>query len=275
MQVNKVNFIRWSDILLDPSLPDAPYAYWMQRGQCDFRPILKAGEATSFYINTAFGLTYPNFQDLRLQLITADGVLIADDIAPLIQHLLPESIVEDPRYNIFSEFITPQGIEYGNHRLRIIRGGTGEVILTSNLLMARTDDARLLETTTYWRFRHDRFFYNIRYHDIPAFYQQFRLGISLVEEQVEGENEVYKEATTGRANLYESVEDKMRKFESYYFDNAAHDAAAIMIKHKFLECNGDLYGFKSGYKRAPDPRKKLTKGEFELYDQSFASINKC
>lgn len=272
MQVNKVNFIRWFDALGDPGLPAVPYAYWRNRYGCDYRPICLPGESQSFYINSKDGFIFQDFGDLILQMITDNGALLANDIGELKQHFLPDS--PELRYNIYCEYVIPL-VKDGTCRLRIVNAGTGEIILTSSAMVVRNDQQRLYETTTYCRFRHDRFFYNIRYHDLPAFYQQIRLGISVSEEQVEGENEIYKEVTTGRVNILESVEDKSVKFESYYFDREAHDACAIMIKHSFLELNGSLYRFKTGYKRQPQTLSKLSKGEFELYDQSFASINRC
>lgn len=274
MQVNKVNFLRWNDALLDPGLPDVPYAYWRDRNRCDMRPIFLPGEACAFYINSDTGFIYENFQDLRLQLINMNNTIVSDGFAQLNQHFLPE-FADESRYNIWSDFIIPFIASEGNHRLRIIRGSDGTVLLTSNIVNVRKDQQRLYETTTFCRFRHDRFFYNIRYHDIPAFYQKFRLGISRVDEQNGGTDETYTRVTTGRHLLLESVEDKEVKFETYYFDNQAHDAAATMIRHSFLELNGDIYSFKEQYRRQPTLMTKVSKGEFTLFDEAFAAINRC
>jgi len=273
MQLNDVNFLRWFDALADPNLPTPPHAYWRNRYACDMRPIGLPGESQSFYINTANGLLPPNgFESLRLNMVDDYSNLIASDIGVLQQHFIPDS--SEGRYNIYCEYVIPF-VSQGTKRLQIYDTVANQELYTSTPINIRHDQQRLYETTSFVRFRHDRFFYNIRYHDIPTFTQQFRLGLSVIEAQVEGENKVYKNAINGRARLLESVEDKVVRFETYYFDEAAHDACAIMIKHSFLEINNRLFQFKSGYKRTPNALNKLSKGEFEVYDQSFASINRC
>ena len=274
MQVNKVNFLRWSDALEDPGLPEPPYAYWRQRNMCILKPIFLPGETNAFYINNPSGFIYPNFQDLRLQLINMENTIVSDGFAELQQHFLPEFAAEN-RYNIWADYVIPFIANEGDYKLSIIVGATGVVLLTSNIVKVRKDQSRLYDTTTFCRFRHDRFFYNIRYHDVPIFYQKFRLPISKLEEQISGTTEIHKQATTGRSIILESIEDKEVKFESYWFDNEAHDAAAAMVKHRFLELNNKLYSFKADYKRDPTLMGKLSKGQFEVYDEEYASINRC
>lgn len=277
MLVNTMNFIRWSDILQNPGLPDVPYTYWRDRTRCGYMPIFLPGEPTGFYINTPNGLNYPLdvSGDLRIQLLRAkDNLVVDEDFTPVRKHPLPESTEEEPRFNLYGEFVNPL-VGDGIYYLRIIVGGTGEIKLNSNYINVRNDQQRLYETTTYCRFAHDRTRDFIRYHDIPNFYQQIRLNIGLIAEQNEDEAEIYPEATTASTNMLESVERKAMKFESYYFDNASHDAAASMIKHEYLELNGKRYKFKTVYKRNDTLMSKLSKGEFEVYDESYATINRC
>jgi hypothetical protein len=273
MLLNEVNFLRWYDAFADPNLPPPPHAYWRNRYACDYRPIALPGESQSWYMNTSNGILPPNgFNSLRLNMVDEYNNLIASDIGVLQQHLIPDS--PEGRFNVYCEYVVPL-VKQGTKLLQIYDTVADQVLYTSTPINVRHDQQRLYETTCYVRFKHDRFYYNIRYHDIPEFTQGFRLGLSVVEGQVEGENKVYKNATNGRTRLLESVEDKVVRFETYYFDEAAHDACAIMIKHNYLEINNRLYHFKSGYKRTPNALNKLSKGEFELYDQAFASVNRC
>lgn len=269
MQVNRYNFLRWFDNQVDPRLPEVPWGYHRDRGACGYMPIALPTEAMSFYINADTPFDFGDFPNLRLGMHRADGEEIANSLGPLQQ-----VIFGDGRYHIFCSLVIPAAQD-GAHYFRIYRNADGQELLRSSHVLVRNDIDELYRTTAYCRFRHDRFFYNIQYADLPGFYQQFRLNMSVVDSQIESEDEVYREAHTGKTRTYESYESKAVKLESYYFDPQAHEAAALMLKHSYLELNSRTYSRKSAYKYTPHPTSQLSKGEAEVYDLDFASVNRC
>jgi hypothetical protein len=177
-------------------------------------------------------------------------------------------------YNIYSSVVVPTAIT-GIYYFKIYRQSTGAELLRSSYILVRNDVTELLNTTTYCKFRHDRFFYNIRYHDIPDFYQQFRLNLSVIDDQLESNKEVYREVTTGKQRVYNNELGRYYVVESYYFDPPAHLACGIMVEHDYLEMNGKTYKVKTSYKSPTQVNSKLGKGSFECYDLEFASANRC
>ncbi|HRE52226.1 MAG TPA: hypothetical protein PK339_12440 [Flavitalea sp.] len=269
MQVNRYNFLRWFNDQVDPNLPELPYAYHRDKGACGYMPIAPPAEAMNFYINSPVGFDYEDFPNLRLGMYRADGTLVAPSLGPLQQLELG-----DGTYHIYCSLVVPAA-EYGIHYFRIYRNSTGEELLRSSYVLVRTDMEDLYGSTIYCRFRHDRFFYNTYYAELPGFYQQFRLNLSVADEQVESEEEVYREVSTGKTRTLNSYESKAVKIESYYFDQSAHEATALMFRHSYVELNSRQYSLKSAYKYTPNPMSKYTKGEAEIYDLSFASVNRC
>lgn len=270
MQVNKYNFLRWFDGAPVSGQPEIPVGYWRDRTSCGFMPVAYPTEAMAFYINTPAGANYGTFADLRLSLRRADTNAVVDpNILGLSQHLLTA-----PNYNFYATIVLP-AMSQGLHYFRIYDSVSGNEILRSSYILARNDKTNLDIETIYCRFRHDRFFYNIPYAGVPGFYQQFRLQITQLERQVQSDKEVYKEVTTGKQRTFENYLSRWRKFEAYYFDPPAHEAAALMIEHDFFEFNGQRYRVKASYKEPADVRSKIGKGEFEAWEEEFDSVNRC
>lgn len=272
MQVNNYNFLRWDDgqAEADNSLP---HAYWKDREHCGYMPVALFGEQMSFYINSETGFNYSNFADLRLALVKAtNNVVVNANLAPLSRHFVDVPV--NTFYNIYSSVLWPL-VNPGMYYLKIYRFGTGEEVMRSNYILYRIDDALAKQSTAIVRFRHDRYFYHVRYAALPLFYQQFRLNVSVMDEQIETNVEIYRAVNTGKQRTYNNDIGKFYVVETYYFDPGAHDAAAIMAEHAHLEINGKVYTRKASYKQASSPNSKLNKGNFEVYDLSFASANRC
>jgi hypothetical protein len=234
-------------------------------------PIAYPTEAMAFYINTPLGANYGTFSDMRLSMVRADnGAVVSANIATLSQHMLAGS-----NYNFYATIVIPAGATTGIHYFRIYKASDGSEVLRSNYVLVRTDKTNLDNQSIFCRFRHDRFHYNIKYHELIGFYQQFRIPMSIIEEQYESEVEAYKEVTTGKPRILNSYDERFYKLEGYYLDPAAHEAAFIMTKHDYLEMNGLRYRYKAGYKILTDNRSKVNKAEFEVYSESFANVNRC
>lgn len=278
MIVNKYNFLRWDDLAPSTEQPAMPTPYRRDRGGCPYMPIGYPTESLSFYINTVNGFDSSSFSGtafsgLRLDLIDARTNLpVATGIGVLQQHFLDAPT--NSKYNIYSTVVLPAAAT-GVYYFRIVRVAAGVPALQSNFVLVRNDKANLDLETAYVRFRHDRFFYNVGYQDLPGFYQQFRIHLNIIERQLDSDKEIYKEVTTGKHRVSENYLERYYRIETYYFDDAAHEAAGVMVEHDFLEINGRPYKVRATYKENSNQLSVYSKGEFEIWDESFASVNRC
>lgn len=276
MQITKYNFLRWFDNTTSTALPEVPIAYLTDREQCACVPIGLPTESMSWYMNTPNGLDasiYTNFSDLRLALVRLDnGAVVHSNLGPLIQHFIDSPA--NAFYNIYCTLVIPAAT-FGLHYFRIYRNSDSSVLFTSSYIIVRTDQQVLYNTTSFARFRHDRYFYGIKYADLPGFYQQFRLGLSRIDRQYEGDKEIYREVTTGKQRTLQNNLSRYIKLETYYFDSDGHEAAAVMFDHDYVELNSTRYVPKNAYKEPSNSRSKFGKGEIEMWDQEFSTVNRC
>lgn len=273
-QVNQYNFLRWSDFEISTEQPEIPRAYVRDRGACPYMPIAFPTEAFGFYINTLTGFDFADldiadFTNLRLDIVNSVSGASTNNIAPLQKHDLGGD-----RFNIFATGVYPT-LSNGQYYFQITKSAGNIPVLFSNNVYVRNDKANLDQETVFVRFKHDRFFYNIQYHELPGFYQQFRLHLNLQETQLDSDKELYKEVTTGKQRTFQNYLNRYRKIEAYYFDKKAHEAAGIMFEHSFLELNGKLYTAKTVYKDNEEPLSTYSKAEIEVWDEEFGSVNRC
>lgn len=263
MEINSFNFLRWNS---NPATPDPtalPEGYVMERERYLAMPVIVPGEGLNFYINTAFGVNYPNFGELTLDIVKGTTV-VAANIAPLQQDMIGSN------YNIYAEATIP-ALSNGIYQLAIRRGST--VLLLSNYIRGLNSDYS--NYTALFRFTNDIDLYYIRFSGLADFYQQFRLPINKVGTDYEQNREQYQEVTTGRYETLLAIDQEFIKFETYYFDEEAHRATVCMLGHSDLYINDKQYTFKTGYKPAPVINSLLTKGTFELYNPEFVQVNRC
>jgi hypothetical protein len=294
--VNRYNFIRWSDAPSTPGvagdfsevdfdaddfltaipaaapyedLGDLPRPYWWDAGRCGYMPVLTEGDVMAFYLNTKDGLDLGTFSDLRLRVIDGiTGSTLASGFTVLYQDLISVGF-----YNVYANFYVP-ALPNGYVRLQIYKNSDDSVVLTSNMLLS-SNDSEIRNQTALCRFRNERYFYHVRYSNLPGFYQQFRLHINVIERQPETDRETYTEVTTGKTRTTQAYLRRYYRFETYYFDPAAHEAATIMIEHNFVEFNAMRFKLKTPYKEPADQRTMIGKGEFEMYDDDYATANRC
>lgn len=273
-QVNFHNFLRWQDGALDVAQPYLPRPYQRDTEACDYLPVAYPGEALSFYINNTDGFAFATFSvadmtGLRLDMVHRVTGTATNGVAPLQKHDLPAG-----RFNLYATVVIPS-VVVGQYYFRITRVNAGVPALTSNAVMVRNDKGNLDRETVLLRFRHDRYFYSIRYHELPGFYQQFRVHLNQMEEQFETDRETYRAVTTGKNRTFQSYMNKYHKMEAYYFDRQAMEALAVALEHGELEVNGKRYLIKAGLKIINNPMSKFAKGDFELWSEDFASVNRC
>ena len=273
MLVNQFNYLRWDDGVAASSIEgDLPTGYNMDPSRCDYRPLLTASEPMRFHINTPEGLAWidtPNTH--KLALINEAGTVVNADIATLQVHTF--ALTVGTAKTFYAEVIIDGTVPAGNYYFAI-RTAADVVKLTSNQFTVVTGTAHRAYTAL-CKFRHDRYFYGINYQDIGTFYQQFRLHVNEIENQFEDDREVYTESTTGKQRTFNNFMKQSKKVETYYFDKYAHEAAAVMFDHDEIYINLKRYTPKGTYKINTDVRSKISKAEVELWDESFASANRC
>lgn len=296
--INRYNFIRWVQQTIQPGQPvgglfsnefaagefatggpsqvilpviaqnyDLPRAYERDSGRFPYMPVLVEGDVLSFYINTERGFNVGDFNGLGLRIIRTDGTIITSGFTPLYRDQITAE-----NYNIYALFDVPE-LPTGVCHLQIFRVSDNASVLTSNPLLVRADDA-VYNQTAVFRYRNDRYFYHTRYRNIPGFYQSVRLNVSVIDRQNETDKETYTEVTSGKQRTFNNMLRRYYRFETYYFDPLAHEAAAVMVEHDFLEINGLVFRHKTPYKETVDPLMSISKGDFEVYDEAFGAINR-
>lgn len=273
--VNPYNFLRWNDLDLGPadSTSDIGNAYLRDAARCDYRPVVKHGEPMRFYINAELGTPWIVDSDFKLRLVNArTGAVVNSNLAVVNKNNFTNT-AGVASFNFYSEVTITDAVAEGDYYFEIY--GAIRPWLRSNAIQVVSVSNAILVTTNLVTFRNDTYFYGIRYNDLSTFTHQYRLHLNLIEAQEESSIEVYAEVTTGKRRTYNNKLDLVKTVEAYYFDQAAHQAAIVMFAHSSLVINGRTYIKKDAYKESPNPLYKHTKGSINLYDQGFASVNRC
>lgn len=276
--VNIDNFLRWNNVNnLGPAdtTSEPTNGYIQNAGQCDYGPVIKHAEAMRFYINSITGTYWIVDTNVKLKLINAvTGVVQNANVATLQVDSFTNP-AGNPSFNYYSEVTIADTCPPGKYYFRI--QGDAHVWMESNsvLIVAVTDDANL-RGTALLNYRHDRYWYGIRYNALTTFTHQYRLHVN----QVSGPDEestvdLYKEVTTGVRREYNISLDQLFGFETADFDKMAHSAAIVMFKSSNLLINGRPFMAKDAYRSIQNPREKFTKGNITLYDNTFATVNHC
>lgn len=262
MQINQYSFLRWDDGA-GPSPTDLPQAYIRDRCQFSYMPIIVPGENIAFYINTQYGYDYgaaPTLQIVKYGVVVWTG-------SPLQKDQISVS-----NYNLYADFAIP-ALSNGVYQFRVRNNG-GATVLTSNDVYCMNSDYNNI--SSYLEFTNPINLYNVRYSELTNFYQKIRLRITDVTGgDYEDNNESYLSVTTGRHRDLLSIPQKSITFECYYFDKEALEATAVFLAHQTRIINEKVYSFKTGLSHDPITVSKVAKGTFQMYDQSFSTVNKC
>lgn len=262
MLLNKFSFIRWSyNDYPDPE--DLPQAYIMERCEYDYMPIIVPGEDLAFYINTQNGVNYT--QSLRLEFIKNGSVVT--NLTPL-----QFDIINGGNYNIYADFTIPT-LSDGVYTMRIV-DNMNNILLTSNKFLCMNSNYE--NVSSYLQFSNNINLYNVRYGNLPSFSQKIRLRITEVTGgNYEFKQDTYQSVTSGVYRDLLAINQRYYTFEAYYFDRYAFEALACFLAHDTRIINDKTYSFKDGLTHDPIVKTNKTKGTFQMYDQSFATINKC
>lgn len=221
-------------------------------------PIYVPGEKYTFYINLTKPTTDPNFDNFKLCVYNTAGTRVLTDIG-----LLQKDVVVGILYNIFSVFTMP-ALTDGEYCFGIWDSVNNVIKCTSNKILLVNTDYTL--NTSVVVFRHSRNLYNIDYENLVDFYQMFRLPLIKIDYQYNVERTQYRNVTNGRQlrNLI-SYLDKEVKIESYFFDEDAHDAAALLYQHDQIFIDGIQYEPKDAYQVITDELNNAPKASVNCY----------
>lgn len=270
MLINKNSFLRFEDATPSPTdIADIAKGYIWDKQRCNAMPVLVAGESMIFYINTDTTLAF-NPATVKLNLTNAVSGQVFLDVSPLTQHIFDADI---GAYTFYAQVVIDGTVTPGIYFFTVTDTVAGDI--TSNFIQVINAAGNYLDYTTRCTFRHDRQFYSVPYHQLEDFYQQFRLILNEIDMQPETDKEIYNEVTTGKQRTFNNFMKLVKRVETYYFDDEAHKAAYIMFDSSQLLLNGKSYVPKAVYKITRNSTQKTNKGEIELYDEGFASVNRC
>lgn len=275
--VNQNNFLRWTDVNnIGPSDDTAPIGngYIQDSARCDYTPIFQHSEANRFYINSILGTYWLVDTNIVLQLVNAvTGAVQNASVASLQKDEFTNSAGTDS-FNYYAEVTLANTTPGGLYFLRI-KGDTRTWLESNNILVVAATDTDRLRGTSLVTYRHDRYFYGIRYNAQATFTHQYRIHLNYIDQQEESTVDVYKEVTTGARREYNTSMDQVWIVETIDFDKDAHSAAMVMFKHSDFKINGRSYIAKDSYRVGGNPRNKGNKGSISLYDCDFASVTFC
>jgi hypothetical protein len=261
---NQYSFIRFSDTNPD-TYTAPPQAYIKERDQYPFLPIIVPGENIAFYIGSRYG--YDLGATVNLQIVKYNTGEIIGTYPYLQKDLFVGGL-----YNLYADFTIP-ALSDGIYQFRAVTAG-GAVLLTSNPLLCMNDDYQ--NVSSYVEFTNDQNLYNVRYAELGNFYQKFRLRITdITGGDYEQGNESYRSVTSGRYRDLLEIPERYYTFEAYYFDTLAFEALSCFLAHRTRLINTKEYGFKANLSHDPILLSKVSKGTFQMYDQSFSTVNKC
>lgn len=227
-------------------------------------PVYVPGEKYSFYLNFDKPTTDPNFNNFLLCIYDLHDNRMVTDIGPL-----QKDIVTSTLYNIFCLFQMP-ALANGNYVFAIWDSVNDIVKCKSNKILVLNED--YAQNTAILSFRNTRNLYGYDYENLLDFFQQFRLPLIKVEYQYDVDRTQYRNVSNRQLRNLISYVDKVVKVESYYYDEDAHDAAAILYQHDQIYIDGIQYVPKDAYQISTDLINNAPRAEVNCYVVNSASL---
>ena len=264
-QINSTNFFRW----FTGDTVDETVAF-PRLGKIDakiYLPQLVGGETVGFYVNADIPFyDADDFTQLQIKATDANGVTtIVGPVGTLIKVPLASG------YRMYASFALPN-LSLGQYQFSIYNLATSTTKCISNYFQVIDQISALNTVKVKWRNSRDAYYYD--WSQVPDFYCELRLNLSLSSYQPEETIDQTKAVSTGirRNNNYDT--DLSYKLSTYYFDDGANLACIPLFKADTLIINGKNYIQKTAY--VPNARaiSGVSIGEIELYDQYFSTINK-
>lgn len=252
-----------------------PKGYVVNDKSCPlYYPIAVPTESFSFYANFNVPINDPNYPDYRLGLLNGAGVVSAD-IGALSWHNVLDPTDAVIGRNMYATTVTvPPGTRKGLYTMAVYNINTGAVYMVSNQIQVvlATDAEKF--TTLMW-YRHNQTVYKYYWNSMPSdWLYKIRLRLYRVDQQFEGNLTQYRATSTGKLRNVSFDLDKMIKLESYFFNDAGHDAMGVWQAFLVKYLNEKPFELKGIYKQDFDPARDCYKGTIEVYDQEFSTANR-
>lgn len=240
--VNQGNFLRWhvANDLVAP-FGNCPAICGPTPGPCDvfqdysgetFFHALPAvnGDRLHFFINSRVPFAYASPGTLRIGLLSG-GALVSRQNAPqtVADHIDPA------RYFLHGSFLIdclPDGL----YNPAIYRDGTNEVLLIANPVEVQNRQ-RWQKETVFVRYRHSRDIMNFRYKDLPNFWNEFRLDLTMHRAKLPTTEETYRDAN-GRTRSASLEINRTYEIDTHFWDAQSHEAGVIMFASSDVEIDG-------------------------------------
>jgi hypothetical protein len=275
----KINFAQIACTNLNWDFPKAYRRRMIADRPHKHRPVVVNNERFSFYINFDSDFSYANFSSLRLDLINDQG-MVQTDIGTL------ERVYQDDGVNYFIyASVTLTGVALGAYRLAVTDTSTVnpfDILFVSNeiLVMANADDSLVDDETgaeiytARFQWRCSVSIYRYLYEKIPTYFNEIRLFVNVMSEDLAGKIEQYRAVTTGKLRNTAYDLDLFYEFETYYFDDIGHRAMYVHQVNDQILVNGRAMLVKEIYKVQWKPERNVNKGTIQLFDQAFSTANK-
>jgi len=229
-----------------------------------YMPVMVPGETVAFYMNMPVLFNETTFDNWTLAIAGTDNQVV-DDIG-----VLQKDTVSGSLFAVLSEFVVPS-IEPGVYQLLILNE-TSVVCMSNWVQVISADIADII--TCQVSYSNSRNMYAFRWAQFPLFQQKIRLHLSLKDWEPEGNLTQYREVSTGLLRNEKYELDQLLKLETYYFDDAAHAAMAVLMACDNISINNRAYKAKSVYKPNTSDQSQISRGTVELYDIEYSKINK-
>lgn len=228
----------------------------------NYQPPFISGDEISFVLNF-----HPNFfkfgvESLSIAVINRRGEVVADNIAI-------ESIYCNDARLYWVEFEFPQIKNTTDYRFAIYNNENGIVYYLSNPFRVESEKRRYPKL----RYRNSCSSYGYAYSCLLGIYTEIRVDLNVIEQQPEIEIKQYREHSSGYLRNQKTQTAKVLKLESFMFDNESSDAMLALCTHDDITLNDKTLEIKSSYKIAYNKLNKKWKGEIEVYDQGYSTIN--
>jgi hypothetical protein len=279
--VNDLNFLRWHPCAAVVLPFQAPLAYCQPAGPAcalyaEASPYaeypklpLVDGDQVKFFINSDDAIAIPaGFASLGLGLVQ-NGVLVVANAGTLasLPGLTPNTFYLRGSLNVNCWL---DGVYWPV----IYDLNDKHVLLIANPVQVM--NLQNWQAETVWvRYRHPSSLYGVNYSALPAFYQEFRLALSMFQPTFPTDETTYTDANN-YTRTTKLVVGRTYEIQTDFMDQATFDAAAMMFTHRELFIDGKRV--KAQGSLAPEylPGSIWVTAKGKVLDQDFARrVSQC
>lgn len=272
--VNSNNFLRFYEVGTD--LSESKYTSMLTNGYLhrwrQTSPKLPAltGDILTFYTNFSI---YPLIEtDVWRIIDNEDNIITATD-----NHLLVVTAFGENSFKLTLTIQPTNTLDNVDRRIAIV-SNTGVIKYTSNIISVRAFNERTVTNTHLLSFWHDTDIYEYEWSQKQDFDEPYtvRIPSSITGISYPENASIYKSATSGKPRRTRAILDKIVSFQTYYFDEEAHDAFAVASASEEFYLNGNKMIRDGDYEIGYNQIHNLSHGTSKFYDRQFSiRIDRC